>query len=197
MQNGESKSYEALYDAAKAINSSLDVDDVLAAIVKAAATGVGAKACSLLLLSPDKEQLLHTAAYGLSDSYVKKGPVAVDASMADALDGQTVEVYDIQDDPRVQYPEEARKEGIASILCMPVTLGDDVIGTIRIYTSDHRHFSASDVHFLEAVANLGAVALEKARLHQSVKKDYDELNQELLKWRASMGVWPLRLGGRR
>jgi GAF domain-containing protein len=37
-------------------------------------------------------------------------------------------VYDVSDDPRIQYPEAARKEGIASILSVPITVGDNIIG---------------------------------------------------------------------
>jgi signal transduction histidine kinase len=128
-----------------------------------------AKGCSLMLLSPDKKHLLHTAACGLSDWYVRKGPVSVDISMADALNGKSVAVFNAPEDRRIQYREQARKEGIASILCVPVGLKAEVVGVMRLYTSEPRHFTDNDIFFLRAVANLGAIALENAKLYEAIK----------------------------
>ncbi len=87
------------------------VDEVLQAIVQGTAQALGAKACSLMLLSPDGRQLLHTAAFGLSDWYMRKGPVRADQSMVESLHGQVVAVDDAPRDPRIQYREQARREG--------------------------------------------------------------------------------------
>ena len=161
--------YRALYEVAEAINSSLETNVVLNQIVEGAAKAMEAKGCSLLLLTPDRKLLLHTAAYGLSDWYVRKGPVSVDISMADALNGKPVAVLNAPNDPRIQYREQARKEGIASILCVPVRLKEEVVGAMRLYTSEPRHFSDEDIFFLSAVANLGAIALENAELYEAMK----------------------------
>ncbi len=175
MEENVCKYYTAIYDVAKAINSTLDAEEVLKTIVEGAATAVGVKGCALMLLSPDHKTLRHAASYGLSESYVRKGPVSVDVSIAEALKGNTVEVLNAPEDDRVQYQEEAKKEGIVSILCVPVMLRDEVIGAIRLYTSEQRHFDIDDSYFLGAIANLGAIALEKAKLYQVLKKDYDSL----------------------
>lgn len=161
--------YPALYKVAEAINSSLETEVVLKRVVEGAAQAMDAKGCSLLLLSPDREVLLHTVAFGLSDWYVRKGPVSVDISMADALKGKPVAVANAPEDPRIQYREQAKKEGIASILCVPVKLKDEVVGVMRLYTSEMRHFTDDDIFFLSAVANLGAIALENARLYEAIK----------------------------
>ncbi len=170
--------YRALYKVAEAINASLESDVVLKRIVEGAANTVGAKGCSLLLLSPDRRLLLHTAAYGLSDWYMRKGPVSVDISMADALKGKPVAVFDAPEDPRIQYREQARKEGIASILCVPVKLKEEVVGVMRLYTSEPRHFTDDDIFFLSTVANLGAIALENAKLYEAIKSS-DALRKRL------------------
>ena len=178
MQNRESSYFRALYQVAVTINSSLEPPDVMRAIAQGTAEALAAKACSLLLLSPDRQELRHGGVdYGLSDWYLRKGPVNVDLSMAEALDGRSVAVLDAADDSRVQYGPQNREEGIASILSVPVRLRGDVIGVMRVYTAEEREFSADDVEFVEAVANLGAIALENARRHDEVRADFDQVSR--------------------
>ncbi|MBI2906078.1 MAG: GAF domain-containing sensor histidine kinase [Chloroflexi bacterium] len=170
--------YKALHEVAAAINSSLERDVVLKQIVKGAARAAATKACSLMLLSGDQKTLLHVAACGLSERYMRKGPVSVDISLADALKGKAVAVFAACDDPRVQYREQARREGIASMLCVPVVLKERVIGVMRLYTAEPRHFAEEDTSFLTAVANLGAIALENAKLYETIKAN-DALRKRL------------------
>jgi len=166
-----SQRYQTLYDIAEKLNSGLAPDEVLHTIVEALCHAAGAKGCSLMLLTPDQQQLLHTVAYGLSDWYVRKGPVIVDAAIAQALKGMPVTILDAASDPRVQYREQAEREGVASMLSLPLTRRGKVIGIVRIYTSERRGFSAQDAEFFGALANLGAVALERAELHESLDRD--------------------------
>ena len=74
-----------LYEVAAAVNSARAPDDVLRTVVEKVAEALGAKGCSVMLLTPDKKQLLHTVAHGLSASYVRKGPVSADRSISEAL----------------------------------------------------------------------------------------------------------------
>ncbi len=145
-----------------------------------------------MLLTPDGELLLHTAAYGLSDWYVRKGPVSADKIISEALDGKPIAVLNATEDERVQYREQARREGIASILSVPMMLRGKTIGLMRIYTGEPRHFTNDDIYFLGAVAHLGAIALENARLYDAVQKDYDTFRRDMLEWRAALGYeWML------
>ena len=164
--------YKVLYEIAKEVNSSLAVAEVLDAIVESTAKAMNLKGCSLMLLTPDRERLIHTVAYGLSDWYVRKGPVEASPIILEALQGKPVAILNAQEDPRVLYPQQAAKEGITSMLSIPLMLRDEVIGIMRLYTTEPRHFSSEEIDFLSAVANLGAIALEKARLHESVEEDY-------------------------
>lgn len=163
--------YKILYDIAQELNSGLSPDEVLRTIVETLCNAAGVKGCSLMLLSPDRKQLIHTIDHGLSDWYVRKGPVRVDDNMAQALNGKPMAILDATTDPRVQYREQAKKEGIVSILSLPLMRRGNVIGIIRIYTSEPRKFSAREAEFFGAMANLGAIALERAELHESIDRD--------------------------
>lgn len=180
MQNMTRDYYRALYEVSKTVNSRLKVDEVLNSFVKGITEAMGAKGCALMLLSPDKKQLHHRAAHGLSKEYMKKGTVHVDSSMSEALKGQVVAVPNAPEDQRVEYPEEARKEGIASIMSVPMLLRDNIIGVIRIYTQEQRQFSMDDMYFAGAIANLASIAMENAQLYEDAQKSFDTLRRELV-----------------
>lgn len=164
--------YKILYEIAQKLNSNLASEAVLHTIVENICAAAGAKGCSLMLMTPDQQQLIHTVAHGLSDWYVRKGPVRVDGAMAQSLDGKPVAILNAITDPRVQYREQAKKEGIVSMLSLPLMRRGEVIGLARIYTSEPREFTAGDVEFFSALANLGAVALERAELLEEEKKQF-------------------------
>ena len=169
------------------MNSERDPRDLLRSIVESVAKFTGAKACSLMLLTPDRQVLLHTVAYGLSDWYLRKGPVRVGKIISDVLGGKPVVVLDASKDERVLYPEQAKKEGIASILSVPMRLRGEVIGVVRVYTAKPYRFTKDDIHFVETIANLGAVALENLRAYDIIQKDYETVRREMLQWRAELG----------
>lgn len=163
--------YKTLYDLARKLSSSLATDEVLNTIVESITNAFAAKGCSLMLLTPDKKQLRHTISYGLSKTYLKKGLVKSSPIIDEVLKGKPVAVLDASEDPRVQYKEEARKEGIASMLSIPLRPDEEVVGIIRVYTSEPRHFSNEDIELIGSLANLGTIALGKARRHQELDRD--------------------------
>ncbi len=66
-------------------------------------------------------------------------------------------------------------------------LREEIIGVIRVYTAEPRQFTTEDVYFAGAVAHLGAIALENARLYEAVQKDYETFRRDMLEWRAALG----------
>ena len=179
--------YTSLYELAATLNSARAPDSILQSVVEGVAKAMEAKGCSLMLLSPDRKVLLHTVGYGLSDWYVRKGPVSADKSISEALDGKAVAILDATKDDRIQYQEQAKKEGISSILSVPMMLREETIGVIRVYTAEPYHFTMDDMYFVGAVANLGAIALENARLYEATQKDYETFSRDMLEWRAALG----------
>jgi len=170
--------YRSLYEIAAVVNSAGTPDCVLDAVVKTVAEALEAKGCSLMLLSQDRETLLHTAAYGLSDWYVRKGPLSADQCISRALEGESVAILNAAEDDRVQYREQARQEGIASMLSTPMLLREDVVGVIRVYTEEKHDFTADEIYFVQAAANLGAIALENARRLERCHTEVERLEEE-------------------
>jgi signal transduction protein with GAF and PtsI domain len=169
--------FKALYDMAKVINASLKPEKVLEQMVRCVAEAMEAKACSLRVLDSKRERLLMGGSWGLSVGYLRKGPVLVKESGLDqhALQGKTVWLENAQTDKDFQYQSKAQAEGIKSVLVVPLMLGAKAIGVLRVYSVEIRKFDDDEVQFLEAVANLSAIALENARMHQVLKTDFDLL----------------------
>ena len=179
--------FHTVYQLAAEVNSARTPNDILRSLAEITTKGMGVKGCSLMTLTPDRKQLIHTSAYGLSDRYVRKGPVSPDKSIAEALEGQPVVVKNAAEDERIQYRQQAREEGIASIFSVPMMLRETIIGVMRVYTAEPRDFTEDDLYFVCAAANLGAIALENGRLYEDVQKEYEEFRRETLEWRSALG----------
>jgi len=179
MKQREKTYHQSLYELATILNSARSPEDIVSSIVEGVAKAMGAKGCSLMLLTPDKKVLFRTAAYGLSDRYVRKGPVSVDKSMSETLKGKHVTVLDAPTDDRVEYQKQLKQEGIASILSVPVKLREEVVGVMRVYNSEPRRFMDADIAFATAAADFGAIALESAHFYETLQIDYDRLRQDM------------------
>lgn len=177
MANKTQRYYRSLYEIAAAVNSVRIPEGVLDSMAKTVSEALEAKGCSIMLLSADRKVLLHTAAYGLSDWYVRKGPVSADKSIFLALEGKPVAILNAAEDERVQYREQAKQEGIASMLSAPMLFKGDVVGVIRVYTAKQHYFTRSEMYFVQEVANLGTIALERARELEQCFIDVDKLEE--------------------
>ncbi len=177
MKDKEKNYFIALYDVARVINASLDMTTVLEQIVQSVVEALNVKASSIRLLDSKKKILMMGAAHGLSKGYIRKGPVVIKESGLDqkALKGELIWIKNAQTDPDFQYGAGARTEGIKSVIVVPLKTENKVIGVLRVYTGKIREFNNQEIQFLEAVANLSALALEKARLHQALQTNYDLL----------------------
>jgi signal transduction histidine kinase len=170
---------ELLYEISKPVIAAVGVKNVLRAIVESITKGTRAKGCSLLILGPDDKKLFHRISYGISDAYVNKGPIKVDATVKKILRGKSVCIADVGNDPRVQYPEAAQKEGIASMLSIPMRSYGGIRGIMRIYSSETREFSKDEIDFLDSIAELSGLVLEKEEERDRIAQEADRAREEL------------------
>lgn len=167
--------FSALYDVARTVNASLDSSQVLQEIIRAVVETVGVKACSIRLLSSRGDALELVASSGLSEDYLRKGPVLIRESGIDrgVLLGKPAWIRDVRKDSGFQYPAGAEKEGIRSVLALPLLVEGKAVGVLRVYSGEIREFPEEDIRFLEAVSHLSAIAIENARLHEALKRNCD------------------------
>lgn len=181
------KYYQDLYELAAILNSARSPDEILNAIVENTATALYAKGCSLFLLTPDRNALIRIATYGLSPWFVRMGPVVVDRSMSESLEGKTLLIPDATTDERVEYRKQVKQENIATILSVPVKLREEVVGVMRVYTSQPRQFTDEEIVFAEGAANFGAIALEARHFYNTLQTDYEQLQMDMRRRNSDTG----------
>ena len=168
--------YETLIRITKAISKIREPEEIVLITVEGVTHALNVKGCTLFLFSAKSQELKLAGSYGLSDEYLNKGPVSSLRSIASSLqDGQPVAIFDVADDPRIQYPEAAIKEYIASILSVPIIIGEKLVGCMRVYTGSPWEFTLNDVNFVQAVAQVVGMGLEMCRVNKGLKDSIDIL----------------------
>lgn len=169
--------YDTLLKITRAISHSKDPEEVVLMTVDSMKTALDVKGCAAFLINRHTNELELAASFGLSEEYLNKGPLSALRSIAQSLEEGPVAIYDVTDDPRIQYPEEARKEGIASILSVPIVAGGQSIGALRVYTAEPWEFTLDDVNFVQAMASMSGMAIEMARFYKGMKDSIEVLKQ--------------------
>jgi signal transduction protein with GAF and PtsI domain len=146
-------------------------------MVRHLANAMGVRGSALMLLDRRRKVLDLVSSYGLRDRYLRKGRVLADKSIKEGLGGMPVCVDDVANDPRIQYPEEAAREGIRSILSVPILFKNRVIGVLRVYTSVPTEFNSEDVDFVQGVADLAGLVIEYNRLVLGAKHSLEALKR--------------------
>jgi signal transduction histidine kinase len=161
---------ESLFSVAHSVISSLNLREILQRVARDACHLMDTKVCSLMLVNPTRELLELRACYGAGAKYLRRPPLPV----ADSLIGFVVRrckplrIFNVQTHDDYRHSEMAREEGLVSLLSVPMILDNTAIGALNVYTAEPYHFSNQDIKTLSALANLAAVAIENARLHEKI-----------------------------
>jgi CheY-like chemotaxis protein len=167
-------------DAEKALKSSLDLKEILGLICSSVVKLFNVKGSAVLMVRPKDQSLEVSAHYGLSDEYLQKGLMSSVRSIPTVLEsGEPVLVEEEAFDTSLQYPLAARREGITSILSVPLTLKDAVIGFLRLYSTTKRTFDAEEMGLLVKFADQGARALENAMAYARVRSDIEGMKRSI------------------
>jgi GAF domain-containing protein len=167
--------YETLTRITAAISATREPGEIVLMTVEAVKSALDVKGCTIFLINRQTDELEIAGSYGLSQEYLEKGPISALQSIAESFKEGPVAIYDVADDPRIQYPEEAIKEGIASILSVPIIVHDRIIGALRVYTSEPWEFTLEDVNFVQAVGQITGMAIDLCRLNKGYKTSIEVL----------------------
>ncbi len=168
---------KALSTISNAINSTLYLEDALRLIVSVTAQAMNSNICSLQLIDEEKQELVIRATQSMSEAYNKKQPLKVGEGIAGkvVLQNTPIIIKDITQEKEYKYQDIAKKEGLCSLLCVPLNLRGKVIGVLTSYTSYPHDFTPMEVDVLKSIANLSAVAIENAELITKNKVIQEEL----------------------
>lgn len=167
-----------------AISTYGDLNLLVNHLAEGTAKTFNAKGCCIMLFDDSENQLFVVSSYGISDDYILKGPIFVDNKYCAFVKGEPVFVEDIRKDSRVQYPDAAEKEGIVSMLSIPILFHGESIGVIRIYHGTVKRFNQDDIDALRILAEHLGLVIEYNGLRNfldKVQMAVDSLPARMLK----------------
>jgi signal transduction histidine kinase len=170
---------ESLASVSRVINSEINLDDALKVITREACELMAAKMCSLMLLDDSRQWLELKASYGASEAYISQPPLSVEESLIGIVTRRQkpIQLQNVQLSSRYQRAEVARSQGLVALLSVPLLFAGKSIGALTVYTGQPYSFSNDEVRTLSALAELSAIAIEKARLYERVVDVEEQLRQ--------------------
>jgi GAF domain-containing protein len=172
---------KTLHRIVSTVASSLDLTEVLRAVVQLVTDASGVHACFVYLRSEDGERLALRAASQPYEDLVGEVVMERGEGLAwwAAERGEPAFIRDnALADPRTKYFPELEEEKFQSLLALPVLArSGDVIGVITAHTEAPREFSDDEVEFLVTSASLVGGAIENARLYEETRLRVTELEQ--------------------
>ena len=164
LNSGNTK-LKALYQMVAEMGLCQELQEMLDSATRNAATIMGVKACSIKLLDDQRRRLRFSSTYGLGQDYVSRGSIDLEKSPINRkiIEGSYYAIGKIDQKDYFQYPEDIRKEGIASMLCLPLRVEKMVLGVFCVYSDVTHEFNDEDIDFFLLMADLTALAIENLR----------------------------------
>lgn len=158
--------FSTLSEISKTITSDLYLDEVLQLIVAMTADSMNFKICSVMLLDEERDELVIKATQSQSRAYIKKPNLKLGESLAGrvVIEGKPITVLDVRKTPGYRFPDIAKQEGLCSLVCMPLSVKNKIIGVLNCYTAKPHVFTDEDLQLLTALASHAAIAIENAKL---------------------------------
>jgi len=170
---------ETLVRIGQTISSTLNLDETLGVITREACSLMAGKVSSLLLLDDTRQWLDLRAHFGAGQAYVQKPRLGVEDSVVGVVvrRKKPLQIDDVQNSARYQNVAVAQREGLVSLISVPLLFRGEVIGVLNVYTGQPYSFSNEEVRILSALADLSAIAIEKARLYERIVDVEEHLRQ--------------------
>jgi signal transduction protein with GAF and PtsI domain len=177
---------EALSRISRAITSERYIEDILRLVVTVTAETMLSKICSLWLLDDSDNTFKLRATQSISEDYLKERSLKMGEGIVGkvALTQNPRSVLNVLEEPDYKEKELAKKEGLVSMLSVPMVVKDRVVGVINCYTSDPHEFTETEKNVLITVAHEAAVAIENTELMVKTKVIQEELENRKLIERA-------------
>ena len=157
---------KAIYEISKAITSDMYFEDILKLIVSVTAEVFGSKICSIMLLDERTNTLKIRATQSMSRDYLMKPPLKIGEGIAGkvAQYNKPIVVKDVRKEPDYKYRDIAIREGLVSMLSVPMCVKNKVIGVLNVYTSKPHDFTEREIEVISSIANQAAIVIENTEL---------------------------------
>ncbi len=174
---------EALYDTTTIMVTSYDVREVLDRLVQESVRIMEAQGAALRLVQQGTDELVTVATCGMSGEYLAKGPVTMEDSLIPRNADDVIIVDDVEQDPRLRYPQEALREGIRSMISILLVSKGTIKGNLRLYARKPHHFARDEISFLKILANGAAVILDNVQAWKAL----EESNRKIVSFAYQIG----------
>lgn len=168
---------QILYQISKAITSDMYLEDILKLIVNVTAKVFNSKICSILLYDDREKVLKIRATQAMSNEYLKKPPLTVGEGIAGKvfLEKRPIIVEDVRKEEEYKYRDIAIKEGLVSMLSVPMIVKNRPIGVLNVYTNYRHKFTKKEIEIISSIANQAAIVIENTELLIKTKILEEEL----------------------
>jgi len=168
--------FKVIRDIHRAVNTRNSVKEVLDVVVAKSCEILNAKGSLIRILNKETDEFEVRAACGMGAQYLNKGPVTTEKLLADPTNlHEVIQIRDIWNAPRVEYPQNAWNEGIRMILDVPLAVENELVGLIRIYLEEARDFSKSELDFIVTIAEQCACIIKRVRLMEHQQKNFTHM----------------------
>lgn len=157
---------DTLSQVSETVASNRLIEDIFQLIVAMTAQMMNSKICSIMLLDPPTGELRIVATQSLSEQYRRKPNLKVGQSISGRAlqERRPIIVPDVTMERDYMYTEIAKREGLCSLLSVPMMIRDKAVGVINSYTSVPHVFTHEEVKVMQAIANQAAIAIEHTTL---------------------------------
>jgi signal transduction histidine kinase len=175
----KARMFEGLANVSRTINSTLSLHEALQAIARETCGLMTAKVCALHLLDDHHHWLDLKASFGAGRAYLTKARLSADESLLGVVvrRKKPLQLDNVQTSSCYQNRTVARQEGLVSVLSVPLLFSNQAIGTLSVYKGEQHTFSNEEIRVLSSLAELSAIAIEKARLYERIVAVEDQLRQ--------------------
>ncbi len=161
---------------ARLLNASLDLGTVLETIVREVPASMEKQACVIHLFKAETNQFELAACHGLDlQGQFQNWPEPQNSSLTER--SAVLSIYDLAQDPRAGMLSLLPRQGLRSLLAVPIVMGRETIGVLRVLSAEPHCFTSSEVHFVQTVAEAGAVAIHNARTHTKIQLLFNQIEE--------------------
>lgn len=179
VMNAPQERLEALFVIATEISSTLQLEEVLRRVAAQACRLMEARVSSILLIDKEAGTLRPAATHGASEDYLAQPDREVATSLTGEVirTGRPLYIPDVREETQYRVSAVARREGLCTLLSVPLRTKTAVIGVLNVYTAEPRSFEENDIRLLMLLASQSAIAIENATLHRDEMEARERLRQ--------------------
>ena len=168
--------FKVIRDIQRAVHTRNSVKEVLEVVVAKSCEILSAKGSLIRILNKETHKFEVRAACGMGQQYLSKGPVTTEKLIADPSKlHEVIQIRDIWNTPRVEYPQNVWHEGVRMILDVPLAAANELVGLIRIYLEEERDFADSELDFIVTIAEQCACIIKRVQLMEHQQANFTHM----------------------